>query len=486
MDKFAEAARRAKEAGFDAVQFHGAHGYLIAQFTSPWTNKRTDRYGGDVYGRATFPLEIITRTREKVGRDYPLIFRLSADEYHREGLKIDESKIIAQLVEKAGIDAISVSAGAYDTSEWMVQPMLLPPGCLVPLAVEIKSVVSVPVEAVGRIHTPQLAERILQQGKADLIAMGRPLLADPDLPRKAKEGRDREIRHCISCNVCLQIWGTRESVICLVNPELGREGETEVKSHQPKRVLVLNPGPAGIEVARVAALRGHRVQVWNEKAKLNDRWSWLLKPYIANRLSLLASLDVKVELGKVITRQTVEAENPGVVIAGRGLRAITPSIPGIEAVRTIWANDILDGNTKVAGSIVVLGGGNFGFEVADFLVNKKCRLQVIEEGNSLVHGMEPLTRKGMRRRLVERGVIFYRRAHVTQVEAGLVSVVDEYGTEKSLPFDYLVLALNREPSSELLDLLQGGNYQLIAVGPSQEPLEYAQAFREGTSIGRAI
>ncbi len=486
VERFAEAARRAREAGFDAVQYHGAHGYLIAQFMSPEANKRSDKYGGDVYGRATFPLEIIRRTRQKVGRDYPLIFRFSADEYVKEGRRIDESKVIAQLVEQEGIDAISVSAGVYDSGEYTTQPMLLPRGCLVPLAAEIKSAVSVPVVAVGRIHTPKLAEEVLQQGKADLIAMGRPLFVDPDLPRKAKEGREREICHCISCNVCMQSLSGVHPVVCLLNPELGREGETEVKASHPKCVLVVNGGPVGIEAARVAAIRGHQVKLWDEKSTLGGRWSFLLKPYIVNRLNMLAELGVEVALGKAVTREAVAAEKPEVVIAGRGLRVSVPSILGIENVQPVQANGILEGSTEVKGKIVVLGGGNIGFEVADSLARQGCQVQVIEEGRTLGDGIEPLTRNVLRRQLVERGVVFCRRARLTQVEARVVNFMDEQGAEQELPFDYLVLAYNWEPDEELIKSLGGGDYQLIAVDPCQQPGQYVQAFREGTSIGRAI
>ena len=486
VERYAEAVVRAREAGFDAVQFHGAHGYLIAQFMSAWSNMRSDKYGGDVYGRATFPLEIIRRTRQKVGRDYPLIFRFSADEYVTGGRKIEESKIIAQLVEKEGIDAISVSAGVFDSAEWTIAPMLLPQGCLVPLAAEIKNVVSVPVVAVGRIRSPRLAEEILQTGKADFIAMGRPLFADPDLPRKFKEGRFREVRHCIACNSCTQIMTEAIPVHCLVNPDLGREGEEEARAPRARSILVINGGPVGIEAARVAALRGHRVKLWDERRSLGGRWSWFLKPYLVNRLKMLEELGVEIELGKVITPEAVAYEKPDVVIAGRGLSATSAVIPGLENVPSIEADDILDGNVTAKGETVVLGGGNIGFEVANFLVRQGSQVQVIEEGPTLGHGIEPMTRKMLRRQLVERGVVMYRLARVTRVEAGILTFVDEQGDEQRLPFDHLVLAYNREPNEEMIGLLRGGNYELIPAGPYQQPGQYVRAFDEGTSIGRAI
>ena len=485
VERFAEAVRRARDAGFDAVQFHGAHGYLIAQFMSAWSNKRTDRYGGDVYGRATFPLEIIARTREKVGTDYSLIFRFSGEEYVPEGRGIDESKVVAQLVEEAGIDAISVSAGTYDSGEWTSQPMLMPRGCLVPLAAEIKSVVNVPVVAVGRIHTPRLAEEILQQGKADLIAMGRPLFADPDLPRKAREGREREIRHCISCNTCMSSLSAGP-VICLMDPELGREGIPEVKATQPRRVLVVNGGPAGIEAARVAALRGHQVKLWDDKPSLVGRWSWMLKPYIGSRLKLLAEMGVTVELGKTITPEAIAREKPEVVIAGRGLKPEIPLIPGIDDMEPVQADDILAGRREVTGVVAILGGGNTGFEVANMLARRGCQVRVVEEGATLGVGLEPLTGNVLRRQLAGRGVAFYRRARIKRIAGRTLVFDDERGDEQQIPFDHLVLALDWQPEDSLVDSLRGGDYRLIPVGPYQQPVRYVQAFLEGTAVGQEI
>lgn len=486
VESFAAAARRAREAGFDAVQFHGAHGYLIAQFMSAWSNKRGDRYGGDVRGRASFALEIIRRTRREVGGDYPLIFRFSADEYLPEGRTIEESKILAQLLESEGIDAISVSAGAYDSGEWTSQPMLLPRACLAPLAAEIKSVVTVPVAVAGRIHTPRVAEAVLARGQADLIAMGRPLFADPDLPRKAREGRERDIRHCISCNVCMQSVSSPDGVTCLVNPDLGRDGQTEARSPKPRRVLVINGGPAGIEAARVAALRGHEVTLWDARPRLDGRWSWLLRPYLANRLDTLARLGVTVKLAVSVTRGAVADERPDVVVAGRGLRPAVPSIPGMDNVAVVQADDILEGRAEATGDVVVLGAGNVGFEIASFLARRGHRIRLIEEGRTLGTGIEPLTRNVMRRQLVGRGVGFHRNARVVRVGPDAVDFVDESGVQQKLAFDSLVIANDGVSDEELIESLRGNDYELIPVGPCQQPIEYGAAFREGTAIGRRL
>lgn len=260
-ERFAQAALWAKQAGFDAVELHGAHGYLLCQFLSPYSNQRQDDFGGDTQRRARFPLEIVRKVRQRVGNDYPILFRLSADEHVEGGLTLNETRLIVQWLEEAGVDAISVSAANHASMEWSIQPMLMKPGCLVPLAAEIKKVVKVPVMVAGRINDPLVAERILEQGKADLVAVGRGLLADPDFPRKAKDGREREIIKCIACNTCYDQILRLQPIACLVNPEAGRELEKEQKAVNPGRVVILGAGPAGLEAARVVALRGHQVTV---------------------------------------------------------------------------------------------------------------------------------------------------------------------------------------------------------------------------------
>ncbi|MEM3726324.1 MAG: NADH:flavin oxidoreductase, partial [Candidatus Bathyarchaeia archaeon] len=255
VEVFAEAARRVKEAGFDAVEIHGAHGYLINQFLSPLTNKRTDKYGGDVKKRARFLLEILERIREKVGESYPVLCRINGDDYIEGGIKLEEAKIIAKMLEDGGVDALHISGGIYDSPiPVTTAPMALPHGVMVHLAAGIKKVVNVPVIAVGRLDDPKLAEEILQQGKADLVSMGRALLADPYLPKKIADGALDEINPCIACDECIGRLFFNEDIACTVNAALGREEEYRIeKAKVRKRVLVVGGGPAGMEAARVSA-----------------------------------------------------------------------------------------------------------------------------------------------------------------------------------------------------------------------------------------
>lgn len=333
---FADAAGRMKRAGFDLVELHGAHGYLIAQFLSPLDNRRTDEYGGTLPNRARFALEVVEACRQRVG-DFPLIFRFSADEYAPGGLTLDDTREVARWLAEAGVDALHVSAGCYrsvPSAAVMIPPMNYPDGVFLHLAGAIKALVDVPVIAVGRLHAPELVRRVVAEGRADLVALGRQLIADPEWPRKVREGRADEIRPCVSCNTCVDTMRDGRRISCLVNPVAAREGAYRlVPASDPKRVLVAGGGPAGLEAARVAAERGHRVVL----AERSDRLGGQLR--LAARAPLfqnaetnpavllgfveflargVARAGVEVRLGQAVTPEVVRALRPDVVVLATG------------------------------------------------------------------------------------------------------------------------------------------------------------------------
>lgn len=485
IERFAQGARRAREAGFDAVEFHGAHGYLICQFLSPFSNKRTDEYGGDVERRARFALEIVKRTRELVGRDYPIIFRISAEESVPGGLTLDETRAIARMLEEAGVDCLSVSAGNYGAMDRMVQPILHPVGCLVPLAAEIKKAVKIPVIAVGRINDARFAERVLREGKADLIAMGRPLLADPDLPRKSQEGRYGEVRKCIACNICMDLIFRRPPIACLMNPEVGKEGETETPAEVLKKVLILGAGPAGLEAARVAHLRGHKVTLWEQAPELGGRWSWLIKPYIKDRLKELQRLGVRVELGKEITPEAVAAAGPDVVLATVPASPVIPDIPGIKGDNVLLADDVLEGRKEVTGKVVVLGGGNIGCEVAMHLVRKGVEVSLVEHGVRLGSGIEPITRRVVLEELRRYGVRLFPGHQASEIKGNEVIIRPAEGEGVKLEVTYVILALGSRPDEAQLEKFKG-DYELIPIPFCERPQDAFSAGQEGIAAARRI
>ena len=254
---FVDGAVRAKKVGFEAIEIHAAHGYLAAQFLSPCANHRLDRYGGDPARRARFVVEIVQGIREKLGDSFPIILRISADEKVEGGLTIEQTREMIPLLQE-GVTALHISAGCYPSMEWVVQPFLQPRGCLVDLARATREVTDLPILTVGRINDPQLANSIIEEGAADFVSIGRALIADPDFPNKTKDGKFSQIRPCIGCNVCIEAVGINQTR-CAVNPQMGRDHESFAPAQNPKTVLVVGGGPAGMEAAIRAKALGHRV-----------------------------------------------------------------------------------------------------------------------------------------------------------------------------------------------------------------------------------
>jgi 2,4-dienoyl-CoA reductase-like NADH-dependent reductase (Old Yellow Enzyme family) len=251
---FARAARRAVEAGFDAIEIHGAHGYLVGQFLSPFANRRDDDYGGDGERRLRFPLEVIAAVRAAAAHAVPILYRLSAEEHVPGGLTLDDTCRIAPRLEAAGIDLLDVSAGIYESAPWIVQPMEMSPGCLAPLAREIRRHVGIPVSVAGRIGDAGLAERILASGDADFVTLGRALHADPEMPNKSRDGREDEICACVACLTCSDLLGKNEPVLCLANTRTGREREYATRvAPERRRVVVVGGGPADGPASRAGS-----------------------------------------------------------------------------------------------------------------------------------------------------------------------------------------------------------------------------------------
>ena len=320
--RFTKGAERAVKAGFEAIEVHAATNYLINQFLSQATNKRTDAYGGNLKNRSRFLMEIVSSLKEVVGTDYPLWVKVNATEFGLpSGINLEDAKELVKMLQNAGCCAINVSS---EGRVYRFSKMNQPAGTDVPLAGAIKKVLKIPVIAMGRM-TPDIAERTLQEGKADLVAVGRALLADPELPNKVASGRLDDIVPCLSCSVCSGVPPQR----CTVNANFGREREYRIKpTGKPKNIVVVGGGPAGMEAARVAALRGHNVTLYTEKTQLGGRLRMASKipghvryadltSYLANQVR---KAGVKVELGKKVTVDLIDTIRPDAVIVATGSR----------------------------------------------------------------------------------------------------------------------------------------------------------------------
>lgn len=391
--KFAEAARRAVLAGFDAVEIHGAHGYLVGQFLSPYTNRRQDEYGGDFARRLRFPLEVIAAVRDAIGPEVPLLFRLSADEHVDGGLTLKDTCQIAPHLEAAGVDLLDVSAGVYESAVWIVQPMEMAPGCLVPLSREIRRRVRIPVSVAGRIADPSVAEEILKAGDADFVTVGRALHADPDMPRKSLEGRLDEICYCVACLKCSDLLGQNVPVLCLANTRTGREREYAIRpTSERHRILVVGAGPAGLEAARVLALRGHRVTVVERAAEPGGQI--LLSRFIPGREELAGLITYlkgavtraggEIRLGVDATVELILGEQPDLVVVATGARPGIPSIPGIFDSPAVDLFEVLRRPAAGRRLALVIGGGMLGVGIAHVLAAREVEEVIVAEaGNEL-------------------------------------------------------------------------------------------------------
>lgn len=496
VEEFANAALRAKIAGFDAVELHGAHGYLIAQFLSPISNKRTDKYGGTLENRTRFATEIIASIKDKVGDDYPVLIKLSIDEYLPGGLTTDDTSIIAKILHHAGVNAIIASAGhtgAIAEGFYRSCPgASFPRGCHVHLAEAIKKVVGIPVGAIGRINDPVLAENILRESKADLIYMGRALLADPELPVKAMQGRFKDIRTCIACSICNKTMWEEENMRCAVNATQGKE-ETDqiVAAEKPKKVMVVGGGPAGMEAARVASLRGHKVFLYEKLEQLGGQLPLAAIPphkdEIPNFVRYLAiqirKLGVSIEVGKEVTLETVEQLRPDVVIVATGSVPGVPRIPGVGGENVVLADDILTEKAQVKdAAVVILGGGIIGCETGELLAAKGMKVTIVRRRPEIAEGMEETARLLLKKRLTQYGATILTGARVQRITHE--GVVLEDGSK--IMADTVVLAAGRKADSALTQSLKDTVREIYAIGDCVQPRMIIDAIEEGAAVGHKM
>ncbi|RZN68320.1 MAG: FAD-dependent oxidoreductase [Candidatus Methanolliviera hydrocarbonicum] len=492
-DEFAEGALRTKKAGFNCVEFIAATGYLISQFLSPCTNKRTDRYGGSIEKRMRFLLEIIEKTREKVGDNFPILCRISGNEFVDGGNTLDEQKIIAKALDDAGVDALNVNVGWHESRVDQMS-MMVPRGNFIYLAKGIKDVVNIPIIASHRINDPILAENILKEKKADLIAMARPLIADPELPNKAKEGRYDEIRTCIACNQgCFDNVFSGLPITCVVNPAVGNEEEYKIKPvEDPKKVIVVGGGPAGAEAARVAALRGHNVTLYEKDDRLGGQINlisaWPEMEEFANipryYLTQLRK-NVEIEFGRDVTPDLIMRENPDVVIVATGASPIIPGVPGVDRDNVITAFDILRGREVDGENIVIMGGGGVGCDVALFLAGKGKKVTIVEMLGKVGADIGRTTRWIVKKRIREAKIDIKTGTKAVEiVEGGLI--VEEDGKRGFIEGDGIVLSVGTRSNRGLYDALSGKISELYLIGDSSKPRKALDAIREGAEIARQI
>jgi len=483
IDAFAQAALRAKKAGFQAIELLGATGYLISQFLSAVTNQREDRYGGDFNRRLTFVREMIEAIKTEVGNDYPLIFRLSSKDNVAGGLEAEDQLELAKKLATWGVHLINVTAGWHDAPVHQIGPSI-PEGHFVPYAARIKNEIDIPVSCAMRITSPAFARRVIAEGELDMVTMARALIADPEWPNKARQGDDKTIRKCICCCNCFDRAFARSQIECSINASVGKD--SLLPTSQPKHILVVGGGPAGMEAARVLAERNHRVTLQEKKETLGG---WLqaastppykedLSQLVQFQSSELERLGVSVQTGKSFTAS--EGEFDGIIVATGSSEKRVP-IPGLENLPSYTGGEILSGAVTPPEPVVIVGAGLIGGETADFLCARGLKVSLVEIQPKLLPDMGVTLRWVLIQRLKKGGVAVFTSTKILEVKEDRV-VIQTDDELQELPAQSLVFAVGLESShsgSALISKVEKTNLPYCIIGDGKAPRRIKDAVHEG-------
>lgn len=496
VEQFGDTALRAKKAGFDAVEIHGAHGYLVNQFMSPFSNKRIDQYGGTILNRARFALEIIANIRSKVGSDFPLIYRMSVNEFVEGGLTTEDSKVISMLLENAGIDLIHASNGVYASTEAIIPPTAVGHAWSANISEELKKVVSIPVIAVGRINDPLIAESVLRSKQADMISMGRGSLADPHLPNKAQAGEFDDIIRCIGClQGCIQRNAQQLPIKCLVNPMTGHESERQITpASREKKVFIIGGGIAGMEAAIVAAQRGHKVDIFEKNSRLGGQWVLAAIPptkeelgsFTVWQVNQLNKLGVIVHLNTELTLDMIRDSQPDSVIIATGASPFVPNIPGKDLNHVLTANDILQGSAQAGKRVVVIGGGLVGSETAAHLANHGHDVSIIEMNSDIFVGTPSATKQYLMKDLQHHNVAILTNTQVKEIHNDAVVVENDGQLQTLAAIDNVVMAIGSRPVSFSVEDLEQHVSEIVTIGDAQKVRKAMEAVEEGYLAGLSL
>ena len=496
---FGDSARRCQAAGFDFIEIHGAHGYLINQFMAPNSNVRTDEYGGSFENRTRFLFEIIADIQAKTGKDFPIGIRINGNDYIENGWDLNETVILAPLLEKAGIVYLHVSGGVYGSTELTIPSMYTPHGCFVHLAEAVKQQVSIPVITVGRIKYPDHADQIIQEGKADMVAMGRSFLADPYYPEKARKGEASKIRPCVGCCLgCIHAVLAKEPGSCVVNPDVGREYQLKHEKLPEKslKILVVGAGPAGMAAARQFAVQGHKVLVCEKKQDTGGLLSLAAKAPGRGELNDILNffnqeldrLKVEIRYNTDLSLALIHDINPDKVILATGSLPDMPVIKGLFQTKMdlVTNVDVISGKETVGHKVILLGGGMTGLITADFLVDQGKQVVVLNRKKSFAEEMSSNDRYYLRERLKKGEVSLYKNVSIKEfVDDGVVFKV--HGEQITLTgFDSVVISEKQSSIRDAKKLEGKTQVPFYFIGDAKSPRHLMYCISEAEEIARSV
>jgi 2-enoate reductase len=512
--KFGESAQIAVAAGYDGVEIHAVHeGYLLDQFTIAMFNHRTDKYGGDLRGRLTLPIEIVQTIKKATGKNFPVGLRFSVkscikdwrqgglpdEKYEEKGRSFEEGLQAAKILEGAGYDELNTDLGTYDAWYWSHPPIYQKHGLYLPYTKELKNAVKIPVIVAGKLDIPDMAEKALEDNDADMIAIGRGLLADADWPKKAMEGRDEDIRPCICCHKgCLGRAFEGKPLCCSVNPAVGRERYYEIKKAEtPKKILVAGGGIAGMEASRVAALRGHHVTMMEKSGELGGHVIPGSKPdfkYDDRRLldwycRQMRELNIDVRMDTEATEENIMAEKPDAVIVATGSKDIALNVPGINRPNVCTASEVLNGTKQAEKRVAMIGGGLVGCETALWLARQGREVTIVEMQGDIILSKSPvphMNRIMLIDLLNQAKVKVITNNSLLEVKAGSIIIIDNHFSRSELLCDTVVTAAGYKPYNQLFRRLNGKFAELYLVGDAYAAADIQNAIWTANEVALHI
>ncbi|WP_206812709.1 NAD(P)/FAD-dependent oxidoreductase [Paradesulfitobacterium ferrireducens] len=495
VNSFGEAALRVKKAGFDGVEIHGAHGYLINQFLSPRFNKRTDAYGPNFNARVRFPLEIVHEIRKKVGKKFTVGFRLNVDDYLVDGITLEESKQFVKMLEEAGIDYIHASAGTYESHQFMISPSYLKRGHLADLAREMKQVVSIPVISVGGINH-EVGPQIIENGDANLVAMGRALVADPDLPNKLKDGRLEEVRPCIRCNDgCIGRFFQGKTMRCATNPATGRESSFSMDpARESKKIVIVGAGVAGMEFARIAKQKGHEVAIFERNSNVGGnaaiaavpKFKQDVKNLIAWYKHQIQSLNIDLRLSQDARLGDIQRLEPDILVLATGSEHFIPKIQKINSRKVVTASDVLTGKAKAKGKVAIIGGGLVGVETALYLAKEEPGsiqgITILEMMEEIAFDVVSVNKLEIKRQIKEEDIKIITSAKVTSITESGLEYSDEDQKTIAVDADAIILAVGFVAREGLAADFRDAAPAVYVIGDSKKPGKIIDAINEAAEL----